>query len=253
MGEHGRCPQPERLPQQDVLGRIGDVVLAPHDVGDSHIPVVDDVGQYKQRLTVGLAYGEILDGGIFVNDVAPDHVRPGGRARVGCPETQQAPYNRLQVPVSAIAVVTGGATGGLVALGDLFVRAVTGVDEVLIEQLLYGRLVQEAPLGLEVGPLVPVQAQPQHGPLDAFGVLGPVALGVGVLDAQHERARTLAGEEPVEQCRTGAADVEIARRRRGHADTGDTHGCQASAAPTPAGFRRQPGSTEPGSVDSPAQ
>ena len=52
---------------------------------------------------------------------------------------------------------------------------------------------------------------------DAVGPLGPVALGVGVLDPQDEGAAVLAGEDEVVEGRAGAADVEVARRRRGEA------------------------------------
>ena len=62
---------------------------------------------------------------------------------------------------------------------------------------------------LEVRPLVGRHAQPVEGGDDAVGPLGPVALLVGVLNAQDERATVLAHEEPVEQRGPRAADVEV--------------------------------------------
>jgi len=50
-----------------------------------------------------------------------------------------------------------------------------------------------------------------------------------VLDAQVEAAAVMAGEQPVEQRRAGAADVEIARRRRGK--TGDDGHCSRKMLP----------------------
>ena len=46
---------------------------------------------------------------------------------------------------------------------------------------------------------------------DRLGVLGGGALGVGVVDAQDERAAVLAREGPVVDGGAGAADVEVAR------------------------------------------
>ena len=89
-------------------------------------------------------------------------------------------------------------------------------------------LVQVAPLGLEIRAFVPVQAQPQHGSLNAFGVLRPVPEGVGVLDPQHEGPALLAGEQPVEQRGPSAADMEVAGRRRCHPDTDGAHRVKVS-------------------------
>ncbi len=70
MGEERRRAELERLPQQEVLGRVGDVVLAPDHVGDRHVGVVDDVGQDEKRLAVGLAHAEVLDRRVLVDDLA---------------------------------------------------------------------------------------------------------------------------------------------------------------------------------------
>ncbi len=57
-------------------------------------------------------------------------------------------------------------------------------------------------------------AEPAQGALDALDELVTGKGGVGVLDAQDERAALMAGEQPVEQGGPGAADVEETRRRR---------------------------------------
>jgi hypothetical protein len=43
---------------------------------------------------------------------------------------------------------------------------------------------------------------------------------VGILDPEHEDALGLLGEEPIEQRRTGPADVEVAGGRGSEADAG---------------------------------
>ena len=59
---------------------------------------------------------------------------------------------------------------------------------------------------------VPIQAQPAEAAQDDFGGLGGVAGGVGVFNAQDERAAGMAGVKPVEQGGAGAADVQEACR-----------------------------------------
>ena len=53
------------------------------------------------------------------------------------------------------------------------------------------------------------------------------AFGVGVFDAQNEHPAVTAREQPVEQRRAGAADVEVAGGRRSEADA-RSHGCYGS-------------------------
>ena len=73
------------------------------------------------------------------------------------------------------------------------------------------------PLGLEVrpegaadsGPFVPVEAKPPHPLENPFDHLGRGALHVGILDAEHEDAAVPAREQPVEQRRAGAADMQV--------------------------------------------
>ena len=71
-------------------------------------------------------------------------------------------------------------------------------------------------------PRVPVQAEPPQRVEDDLDVLGRVALGVGVLDAQQHLAAGVAGLEPVEQRGARATDVERAGRRGREADPHET-------------------------------
>jgi hypothetical protein len=62
---------------------------------------------------------------------------------------------------------------------------------------------------LEVGTLVPGDAEPGESIQDDAGVLLGAALAIGILDPQHMGAAGMAGEQPVEQCRARAADMEV--------------------------------------------
>src|SRR2546427_12963354 len=70
------------------------------------------------------------------------------------------------------------------------------------------------------------EAEPGEAVEDDAGVLVRGAFLVGVFDAEQELAARVAGEEPVEEVGAGAADVEVARGRRGEADAdaGCRHG-----------------------------
>jgi hypothetical protein len=79
-------------------------------------------------------------------------------------------------------------------------------------QLVEGGLVKLTALRLEIGALVPPEAQPEQGALDALAVLSAVAQDIGVFHPQDERATPLVGEQPIEKSRASAADVKIASR-----------------------------------------
>src|SRR5690606_15330994 len=66
---------------------------------------------------------------------------------------------------------------------------------------------------LEIGLAVPVEAQPVHAVENRVDRLPGGADLVGILDAQQELAAVVAGEQPVEQSGTSAADMEEAGGR----------------------------------------
>ena len=85
------------------------------------------------------------------------------------------------------------------------------VRPVLVEPL---RLEVRGVRPADVRPFVPVEAEPAQAVDDPRDHLPRRSLGVGVLDAQHERAAMPPREQPVEERRARAADVQVAGRRR---------------------------------------
>ena len=71
---------------------------------------------------------------------------------------------------------------------------------------------------LEGDRAVPVDPEPAERPLDLVDGLRDLTARVGVLDAEQALTAATAREEPVEQERVDAADVEEPRRGRRHAD-----------------------------------
>ena len=89
------------------------------------------------------------------------------------------------------------------------------------------------------GPSQSIPSQRERA-LDLLDRLRDLAARVGVLDPEQALAAAPAGEEPVEEERAHAADVEEAGRARSHADAGrhGGHGSHATALPCPRGILR---------------
>mgnify|MGYP003694725645 CR=1 FL=1 len=71
----------------------------------------------------------------------------------------------------------------------------------------------------DVGPFVPVEPEPAQVLEDALLGLLRRTLGVGVLDAEDERAVVPAREQPVEERRARVADVELTGGAGSEADS----------------------------------
>ena len=64
---------------------------------------------------------------------------------------------------------------------------------------------------------VPFEAQPVEAFIDGLNGVLRRTLAIGILDAEEELALLLARIGPREQCRAGAADMQVAGGRRGEA------------------------------------
>ena len=215
MGEHQLlATQAQRVPQQQLLGRDVDQVLAPDDVVDTHVGVVHGVGHEERGRPVGPADDEVLDVGVLEGDLAPDQVVPGHRAVLGHLEPDGAARARAQVPVTVGAVV-GLAPGAF----PLPLRHGVGpVGQPGVQEPVHGLLVDAEPGGLQHRLPVPVQAQPLECLEDHVDELLAGALHVGVLHPEQEGAAQVTGRQPVEQCGAGASQVQEPGGGRGEPD-----------------------------------
>jgi hypothetical protein len=166
------------------------VVLAADHVRDLRVGVVERRGEVIRRPSVRTQEHEVLELLVRVLDAALDRVVPDGRALVGHAEAD-------------CAVVLVG-----VALG---------------EQPAAGLLVAREAVELELERAVPVEPEPAERALDLLDGLLDLAARVRILDAQAELAARVTREEPVEERRADAADVEQPRRagRKTDADVHD--------------------------------
>ena len=131
----------------------------------------------------------------------------------------------IKIAAAALIALEGvlALLSGLAVGVELLLGAEAGIGLALVPKLLGGMLVQVQALGLGVGSkvathlgtLVPVQAQPTHGAQDDLRVLVGGAGGVGVVDAQDERAAGVPGDEPGVKGGAQIAHVHIAGGRGG--------------------------------------
>ena len=240
VAEH-RLLEAQRLEQQDVLGRVADVVLAADHVADGHRGVVDHHGEVVERRAVGADDDEVAAevGGVDLDPVA-DQVVPADDA-VADAEPHGGPASLrlargalLGRQVRAAADVAGRLLRGLLGLAvgiELVRAAVAGIGGVGGEQPLgRGRVVGQAlhlavrrvgPGLLETGharALVPRDPEPVEAVEDVLLERLGAPRDVGVLEAQHERATGVPGEQVVEQRRPRGPDVERPRGARRDAD-----------------------------------
>ena len=202
----------ERLEHQQLLGRVGEVVLAADDVRDLGVEVVDRDREVVEHRAVGAGDHRIVEAGVGKRGVAADHVVDDRLALVGHVQADRA------VGLGLAAEAAVGAVGGLERLDVVAGRAgaigVAGVQQ-LGERLAGG----DRALGLEDRPLVPVEVQPAQRVEDLLDVLRRRARAVGIFDPQHERAGTAVRtvprrvrQQPVVQRGARAADVQRAGR-----------------------------------------
>ena len=105
--------------------------------------------------------------------------------------------------------------------GQLLLAHPAAIGVAALEQLVRDFGVARPELRLVIFVPVPIEAEPAHPVEDRVDRLVGRARLVGILDAQQELAAVVAGEQPVEQRRARAADVQEAGR--GGREAGD-HG-----------------------------
>src|ERR1700733_3183037 len=163
LGFHGAI-------EQDLFGRVGDVVGAADHVGDAHVDVVDDdahlVGGHAPFFAVfaGTEEDEVFDLFVVEFAVAEDGVAEEGFSG-GDAETDGGFYagiRRFAVAARAADDAAnffgGGAIGGVISAGVFLSSAVAEEGAAVGEAFLRGVFVESEALGLEERAFIPVQA-----------------------------------------------------------------------------------------------
>ncbi len=176
---------PERLVDAHLLRRVVQVLVAPNDVCDAHVDIVDDHDEVVDERAVGASDDEILELFVVEADVTDKLVVNHRRAGLGDAE-----------PPRAVPFVRGA-----------------GAKERF-------RRLQVSLVTLRLAwPLVPVQPEPAKRGDNLLDRLVGRPLAVRVFDAQHEGAAGVPREQPVEQSRACSPDVEVPGRTRRKPDS----------------------------------
>jgi hypothetical protein len=211
------------------------MLLGADDMGDLHRHVIDDAREVIKRRAVGALDDVVLLADPLEFDIAADEIAEDERPIVRHIKADDAfaafgfetalVGGHVGHPTAAVDERTlfgfGGGTLGLNLVG----RGVIAIGEAASQEFVDGLLIARPPLRLIVGRVrtadvrafVPIDAQPAEAVQDRGERFVDVSLRVGVVDPQNELAAVPAGEQPVEERRAHAADVQIAGGARGEA------------------------------------
>ena len=222
----------ERIVQQVVLRRRGQILAAADDMGNAHQVVVHDVRKVVGRHTVGLDQNLVVQLPDIDLDMTVDNIVKARHAALGDLLADDIGLARGQLggnflggQVAAVAVVVGHFARSALGLVH-FVQALLGAEAVVglarLDKLLGVLLEHTHALALHVGAdgtahvgaLVPGQAGSLERAVDDVGSALDQATLVGILNAQDEGAAVMAGLQIGVQCGAQVADVHIARGRR---------------------------------------
>ena len=211
----------ERAKQDDVLRRVGEVVVAARHVRDVHVDVVDDDGGVIRRIAVGADEHEVVDQLAFELHVAANEIVELDRTRLHFAADDVGRVSRLRIALFRAHAATAGVAIGVATLFrrgairfQLFDRAVAAVGFAAGHQLLGALAIDRQPVALVNRTFVPIDAQPVQRADDLLGVMLPGALHVRVLDAQQHPPAEPPRMQQIEDRRTRAADMQETGGRR---------------------------------------
>ncbi len=160
------------------------MIRAANDMADPHVDIVHHDAQVIGRVFVRSQQHKIFDGVAFDGDFAEYRVFVR-HPPFGNPEPDGA-FVEIRMPAA--------------------------------DETLSRFTIQIEPFRLKVRTFIPVKPQPGHCIEDASSHLFAGTRDVGIFDAQDKRALMLSSEQPVEECRSGASNVQVTGWRRSEAD-----------------------------------
>ena len=220
MREHRRLPT-QRAIEPGLTESVVEMIVAANDVGDFHVVVVDHHRKHVGGRAVGAQQHHVVELGVVHRHLPLHRIRDHRLAVERRLEADHwiAPRRRLGwVAVAPAPVIKAGAPGGERLHAhrlELLGRAPAAIGEALGKQLRGDLGVTRRARELVHRLAVPEELEPAQAVEDRLHRRLGRPRAVGVLDAQDEPAAVMAGIEPVEQRRAGAADVEESGGRGG--------------------------------------
>ena len=213
------------------------MVVTADDMGHAHVMIVDHHRQHVGRRPVGAEQDEIVELGIGHCNAALDEILDHRLAVARGLD----PHHARQVVGRIIAVAPFAGDTKRLALrlrslapgGQLLGGQIAAIGMARLDQLVGDFGMPRFELRLEPGLAIASDPEPRQAVEDRIDRWLGRALGVGILDAQQISAAVVPGEQPVEQCRTRSADMEVAGRRGGEAGhhAGDFRACAQRSFP----------------------
>ncbi len=222
--------------QVDLARGVVDVVVATDDFRDLHVPVVHHHREVVGGVAVRTEDDHVIQLAVGDLDAALDQIIEHHRAFKRVLEADDAvrvvPVRQALLAGSAVVarLFLPGHRG--LAHGVQLFPGLVGVVRLAVgDQLLGHFLVPGDALGLVERAFVVVQAQPLHRLQDRIDRALGAAFTVGVLDAQHELAATMAGLQPAVQRGAGATDMQVAGGTGGEAGAAGHGGLEERVSP----------------------
>ncbi len=230
MSVGGRLSIAESIPNQpDFRGRVEEILSTDH-MGYVHVVIIHRIGDQKRRRAVATPNHEILDALMRELDVTSDQVLDHRDAIVWRSKTNDNSWPINDITVTRPAVIPSGQARVFSHLRRLLASEIAEVGLALGDQPLNGSDMILSTIRLEQRPNVPVDSKPLQRLDNGVDKLLLLQRSVGVFDSQHHLATAVAGEQPVEQCRAGTANMQITGRGRSETHARSSHVSEASAA-----------------------
>ena len=194
--------------EQDVLRRVGKMIVAARYMRDLHVDVVNDDREVVRGITIGTKEDEVVDQLSFEADVAADQIVEADRSGLDLESDHvRAGSCGDRAAAAGVAIRNARSFGGETLRVELLDRAVASIGAAPGDQLLGAVAVARQPIALVNRAFIPFNPQPAQRTDNLLGVVLARALDVCVLDSQQHRAAVTSGVQQVKDRRASAADV----------------------------------------------
>ena len=195
------------------------VVVPANDMGNVHVQVIDDDAEVVGRHPIGTRNHEIVELAVVERDRSANEVVEHDLAIERILEADhRLDIGRWRIDAAAASSVVAWLVPAC-SLGcphriELVPTAVAAVRLVLSQKTLDMFLVERQSVRLKVRPFIGNEIEPAKSLHDRVDRRRCRSLAVGILDTEHEGAAAGTREQPAEQGRPGAADVQEPGRAR---------------------------------------
>ena len=224
--------QAQRLIDQNLTGRIRQMLFGPNDVSNLHQGIVQHYGVIVHRQAIRLNDHKIADSVGIEADCPADGVmecnvlilrHPEANGRFAAGIDQFLFLRRAEIPAFSHVPGRLALSHQNLPFGfQLLVGAIATIGFAARQQSFRIFRINRQAFGLPIGAMVaadidsfiPFHPEPAERRLDIFLRFATRSFQISVFDPQNQLAAVAPGQQPIEQRRTGAADMEWTGRAR---------------------------------------